>query len=44
MNGKGAGGGGGGMKKGEGGNVKRFYINVSLNNRMHTSHRNVNQV
>ena len=28
----------------EGGYVKRFYINVSLNTRMHTSHRNVNQV
>ena len=33
-----------GCEEGGGGYVKRFYINVSLNTRMHTSHRNVNQV
>ena len=35
---------GGGCEEGGGGYVKRFYINVSFNTRMHTSHRNVNQV
>ena len=36
--------GGGGDEEGGGGYVKKFYINVSFNTRMHTSHRNVNQV
>ena len=36
--------GGRGYEEGGGGYVKRFYINVSSNTRMHTSHRSVNQV
>ena len=35
---------GGRYEEGGGGYVKRYYMNVSLNTRMHTSHRNVNQV